>query len=1085
MSRWVPEATVAIEDRRFYEHGGLDPEGIARALWANLKARDVVEGGSTISQQLVRNLYPVSRERTVERKLKEACLAIKLNAQLLEGVDPLHLPQPGLLRKPRLRDRGCRADVLLEAGSLALDLARRRCSPGSRRRPRLRSVHEPEAGARAPQPGAGRRCCETGSLTRPSTVRAGRRPLDLKPGRLYQEIREPYFFGFVRDRLIEEYGAERVRSGGLKVYTTISPRYQRLARAAIRETLTEPTDPAAALVSIEPATGAIRAMAAVIPGRRRNEFNLLSQARRQPGSTFKTFVLTAAVEQGINPASNSYVSAPFIYKPVENGSCEDDTWWCVKTYDSSYYGWSSIEQATLRSDNAVFAQLTLDVGPGRVAATARKMGVRSPLASTARSCPRWGSARSRSPRSTSPPATRRSRLGASTPRRARSARSCCRTARRTRRRAGACRRRKRVLSDGVATRGHRDPRGQHALRDRHPRRFGRPAAGKTGTTDQHADAWFAGYTPDLQTTVWVGYTKGEIPMENVHGIPVTGGSFPAEIWRLFMERALSNRPVRDFLEPRRAHRSGCRSSGGRTRSPTTRTTCRPRPRPRTTRSRREAERARRRGRRSSRERGPAAGRLRRRGVRVSHGRDAASARRSSSGAATSYSSPPRRLSPGRTGRRSCPRGGGAPSRVSGELPRACSPLAFGLYVLALGCSVARAAPLAIGRRARSRDPARAARALHSSLSTDAWTYWAYGRDCRGRGRQSVRRSAELLPGEPGVRRHGRAWRDTTSVYGPASRSPPSRSPARWATRSDAAAWIVQGPCGGGRLCCGRLLAARVARRRSLAAAFVGWNPLLAVHLAGGGPQRRAGSERSWRPRSRSRPPRSSRRLAGAPVGARRGRQVGADRAPSSGLLWRARPAAAARARGGGCRGCRSLSRLRDLALRRSLARRGRAPAGERRARDELRDSPPARAARASRRLGRRVPSRRGLRRRLRAARCVLPRAAGSYLGRAALLAAGDDAVPRRLVPRLGRAAGGRRGGPVGAASAVSPSARTCFRRESRSTLWIGTQEPLPEVSPGHPIPPPTFYSIGRIDNECLEVAEKATCASCVPARRAR
>jgi penicillin-binding protein 1A len=133
------------------------------------------------------------------------------------------------------------------------------------------------------------------------------RPLGLRPGRLYQQIREPYFFGYVRDLLIREYGAETVRSGGLTVYTTIIPRYQRYARIAINRTLTEPTDPAAAVVSIDPRSGAIRAMTAVIPSRRgkRNEFNLLSQARRQPGSTFKTFVLTSAVAEGSEPEIGS------------------------------------------------------------------------------------------------------------------------------------------------------------------------------------------------------------------------------------------------------------------------------------------------------------------------------------------------------------------------------------------------------------------------------------------------------------------------------------------------------------------------------------------------------------------------------------------------------------------------------------------------------------------------------------------------------------------------------------------------------------------------------------------------------------
>src|SRR4029079_6865856 len=191
--------------------------------------------------------------------------------------------------------------------------------------------------------------------------------------------KEPYFFGYVRDQLIRRYGSEYVRSGGLSVYTTIVPRWQKAAQGAIRNTLTDPSDPAAAVISIDPSNGAIRAMTAVIPGRRNNQFNLLSQARRQPGSTFKTFVLAAAVDKGIDTDTSYYVSAPFTYKPVSNGNCEDGSWWCVKTYDSTYAGWTSVTRATLRSDNSVYAQLTLDVGPDKVGEMARKLGVRSPL----------------------------------------------------------------------------------------------------------------------------------------------------------------------------------------------------------------------------------------------------------------------------------------------------------------------------------------------------------------------------------------------------------------------------------------------------------------------------------------------------------------------------------------------------------------------------------------------------------------------------------------------------------------------------------------------------------------------------------
>lgn len=546
ISPWMSAATVAIEDRRFYDHSGVDAEGIARALWRDVRAGQVVEGGSTITQQLVRNLY-ISRERTLERKVKEACLAVKLEREwpkerilesYLNSVYYGNLAYGIEAASQTYFSKHARQLTLREAALLA----------GLTQAP---SAYDPfvEPGkALARRDLVLRALLDQGAITPAEHGRASSsRDLGLRPGDLYRAIREPYFFGFVRDELIRRYGAETVRSGGLEVYTTISPRWQRLAQAAIEGTLTDPSDPAAALISIDPSDGAIRAMAAVVPGRANNQFNLLSQARRQPGSTFKTFVLAAALERRIDPDATYYVSAPFTYRPTESGSCEDGSWWCVKTYDDSYTGWSSISRATLRSDNAVYAQLTVDVGPERVAAMARKLGVRTPLDVNGEYVPAMGlGSIAVSPLDMAsayatlaagglyvqPHAIRRvvlangkedARWG--TPKR------------------------QRVVPDGLAA-VVTEILGDNMLYGTGTRAsFGRPAAGKTGTTDDHADAWFVGYTPDLATAVWMGYTRGEIPMTNVHGISVSGGSFPAEIWRRFMQPALESRPVAEFRPP--------------------------------------------------------------------------------------------------------------------------------------------------------------------------------------------------------------------------------------------------------------------------------------------------------------------------------------------------------------------------------------------------------------------------------------------------------------------------------------------------------------------------------------------------------
>ena len=549
MSPWVRKATIAVEDRRFFEHGGIDVEGIARAAVTDIKAGEVVEGGSTITQQLVRNLY-ISRERTVQRKLKEACLATKLDgAWGKERILTTYLNQVFFGNQAY----GIEAAAQTYFSKRARDLTLREAAllAGLTQAP---SVHNPFTApgrARARRTVVLRAMLETGVILPKRFRKANRSSLGLHPGRLYTTIREPYFFGYVRDRLIEAYGAEDVRSGGLKVYTTIVPRYQRLAEKAIRDTMYLPTDPASALISISPRTGAIRAMAAVIPNRPENQFNLLSQARRQPGSTFKTFVLAAAVEMGVNPDSTYYVSAPFTYKVHPAGNCDDGSWWCVHTYANDYYGWSSIRSATIRSDNSVYAQLTLDVTPERVAETARRMGVRSRLDVRGAYVPSIGlGSVAVSPLDLAssyatlaaggihaePMAIRRVVLA---------------DGREDTNAGWGVPQRRRALPEGVAAvvtrileQNIQSGTGTRAA-------FGRPAAGKTGTNEEHADAWFAGYTPNLATTVWIGYTKGEIPMESVHGIAVSGGSFPAEIWRLFMERALEGTEPAAFPEPSR------------------------------------------------------------------------------------------------------------------------------------------------------------------------------------------------------------------------------------------------------------------------------------------------------------------------------------------------------------------------------------------------------------------------------------------------------------------------------------------------------------------------------------------------------
>jgi penicillin-binding protein 1A len=374
--------------------------------------------------------------------------------------------------------------------------------------------------------------------------------MTLTPGRLYTQIKQPYFFTYVSEELQRVYGANTVREGGLRVYTTIQPRLQRAARKAIRDILYESDDPAAAVVSIEPGTGAIRAMMAVIPGNGKNQFNLAAQSARQAGSTFKTFVLASAIEQGANPDSTYYTSAPFTC--TRGPWCEDDYAegkpWEVATYGHDYVGPTSVTSATLRSDNTVYAQLTLDVGPQYVWQMAKRLGIdlrQKPVASIGLG-----------PLGVSPlqmAAAYATFAAGGIHARPMAITKVVLPGGRVDRSAGwgepdA----KRALSDAVAAKVT-DILEQNAL-------YGTGAgsgdgihatAGKTGTTDDHADAWYVGYTRDLSTAVWMGYPRGEIPMVSVHGQAVAGSTFPVPIWHAYMSAAEWRRPARPFLEPSR------------------------------------------------------------------------------------------------------------------------------------------------------------------------------------------------------------------------------------------------------------------------------------------------------------------------------------------------------------------------------------------------------------------------------------------------------------------------------------------------------------------------------------------------------
>ena len=525
------QAIVSVEDRRFYEHNGVDLRGIARALWEDIRSKGVVEGGSTITQQYVKNAY-VRNQQTIARKVREAALAWQLEQKwskdriLLAYLNTIYFGNGayGIQQAARTYfQKGARRLTLAESALLA-------------GLPADPSLYDP---TQHPRAAAARRAyvlqtmVDQGKITVRQSERANAAPLPQADDVRLPGTRgpAPYFVNYVKDQLIAKYGAGRVFGGGLRVTTTIDLELQELARKAIEKILRSDTGPAAALVAIDPRDGSVRAMFGGT-NFRRSQFNLATQAERQPGSAFKPIVLATAFRQGISPLTQ------FDSKPVEIDA--GDRIWRVTNYESSYLGRVDLARAMVSSDNAVYAQLTKLVGPKAIVATAHALGIRSELA------PYFSiglGAVAVNPldmtRAYATLANRGKRVDGSLlgdrPRviqKVEFARSG-----KTLENAPVA---KEVLPQGesdlltsiledviVAGTGKRA-----ALPDR-------PAAGKTGTTDNYGDAWFVGYTPQLAVAVWVGYPDALKPMlTEFGGKPVAGGTLPAEIWKEFMTHAL-------------------------------------------------------------------------------------------------------------------------------------------------------------------------------------------------------------------------------------------------------------------------------------------------------------------------------------------------------------------------------------------------------------------------------------------------------------------------------------------------------------------------------------------------------------------
>jgi 1A family penicillin-binding protein len=536
----LQDAVIATEDRRFYYHWGVDPVGIARAIVQNYRQARIVEGGSTITQQLTKVLF-LTPDRSLERKLKEAVLALELERRYSKNrilemyLNHVYFGQGAY---------GVEAAARTYFGKSVSELTVREAAllAGLPRAPSTYAPFEHPRAAKQRREVVLRRMAEYGVLKQEEARKLARADLGLIPPERRRTTGQ-YFLDFVQQALEAKYGADLIFKGGLNAYTTLNPSMQLAAEQTLRDGLktlesrsakARPGEhPEGAIVTIEPQTGYVRA---IVGGYDffRSEFNRAVQAKRQPGSAFKPFVYMAALEAGFTPATR-IEDTPVSYAVGPNGQT-----WKPENYDRRFRGLTTLQQGIEDSVNVVTVKLQEQVGVNRTIHVARRFGIRSPLTpnlslalgTSDLSLLELTSAYGALPNQGvwMPPTVIRyvtdakgKLLEENVPHG-----------------------REAIPSDiayvvthmlrGVVERGT----GQVA------KSLGRPVAAKTGTTNDYSNAWFVGYTPRLVTGVWVGYDR-----PRSLGRDETGGRLAAPIWTSYMTRILGDTPKEDFPVPDR------------------------------------------------------------------------------------------------------------------------------------------------------------------------------------------------------------------------------------------------------------------------------------------------------------------------------------------------------------------------------------------------------------------------------------------------------------------------------------------------------------------------------------------------------
>jgi penicillin-binding protein 1A len=549
VSPFFIQAVIATEDHRFWEHHGIDHLRILKAFWVNLFRSGRVEGASTITQQLAKNLF-FTFQRTYQRKFRELAVALQIEARYSKNeILEAYINQIAFGVGAHGVEQA--AQVFFGKPAFQLSLPEAALLAGLPKSPTRYNPFRHFERARERQKVVLARMAAVGTLSAAEAERAYQARLILRPtGRGAPS--GDYFIDVVLKDLEERYGSDVVHHAGLKVFTTLDPQMQAWAVESVQNGLAKldqvlgvPSavggDPGAhpqgALVAVEAASGAVRAL---VGGRdyAETEFNRALQNNRQPGSGFKPFLYYAALEKaGLNPAT------VFVDRKVAI-SIPGQPPWSPRNFSGEHEGPMILKRALAHSVNSIAAQVVDRVGPKAVIDAARRCGINSPLASV--------------------PSVALGTSGVS-PLEMASAFACLATGgirhepfwiRRVEDSSG------RILEERILS-GRRtlDASVVYQLVDMmravldegtgavvRQLGFQLPAAGKTGTTDDFNDAWFTAFTPTLSVSVWVGFDRG-MSMRDAQGRGITGARGAAPIWAEFMRRATEGAPRRDFVVP--------------------------------------------------------------------------------------------------------------------------------------------------------------------------------------------------------------------------------------------------------------------------------------------------------------------------------------------------------------------------------------------------------------------------------------------------------------------------------------------------------------------------------------------------------